>query len=158
MSDPPSKLARAEAAERGGLVLVVDDDELSRDLVIEILSDAGYAVRGAEGAEEAREVLKVASPRAIILDLRMPRVDGIALCRWIRSRPDALAVVPVLFLSACDSLREQLDALRAGGNDFLAKPVDEDMLVAKLRSALAMSDLVQQATSLGERTSKRPRS
>jgi DNA-binding response OmpR family regulator len=155
MSDAP----KTPRPEGGGLVLVVDDDELSRDLVIEILSDAGYAVRGAGGAEEAREALKVLTPCAIVLDLRMPKVDGIALCRWIRSRPDALAAVPVLFLSASDSLREQLDALRAGGNDFLAKPVDEDQLLAKLRSALAMAELVQQATSLGERSaSKRPRS
>jgi DNA-binding response OmpR family regulator len=140
------------------MVLVVDDDPLSRDLVAEILSDAGYTVRGADSAEAARAILSEVTPRAIVLDLRMPRVDGVALCRWIRSRSDALAAIPVLFVSASDSLREQLDALRAGGNDFLAKPVDEALLVSKLRSALSMADLVQHATSLGDRhPSKRPR-
>jgi DNA-binding response OmpR family regulator len=128
----------------------VDDDDNSRELVRQILADAGYHVELAVDGVDALEHLNAVDIDIAIIDLDMPRMGGIALCERIREQRH-LSDVRILILSAVDLLSEQLRALRAGAHDFLPKPVDERELMRKLRTFDALISMNRQVARLGKR-------
>jgi two-component system sensor histidine kinase/response regulator len=121
-------------------VLVADDNEANRSLARETLEDEGYRVVLASGGEEAIALLAHEIPDCIVLDVRMPGLDGFAVCERIRALPRA-GETPVIFLTALRDVETFDRALRAGGNDFLTKPVRPTELVLRVQSALKVRRL-----------------
>ena len=114
-------------------VLVVDDDPEVVDAVGEALQDDGYRVETAtDGASALKSVLE-APPDLIVLDVRMPNLNGWEFCEIVR-RQSHTRDVPVLFLTACTDVRDQITAMQVGGSDHLPKPFRLEALRDKVRS------------------------
>jgi len=114
-------------------LLVVDDDRALRDVLRRALSLAGYEVRLAETGAGALAEVAGAVPDAVILDIGLPDIDGLEVCRLLRKEGNR---VPVLMLTARDAVADRIDGLDAGADDYLVKPFDIDELKARLRALL----------------------
>jgi two-component system response regulator MprA len=114
-------------------ILVVDDDRAVRESLRRSLSFNGYAVSLATDGVEALEAIGNDRPDAVILDVMMPRLDGLEVCRQLRSTGDDL---PILVLTARDSVSERVAGLDAGADDYLPKPFALEELLARMRSLL----------------------
>jgi two-component system sensor histidine kinase/response regulator len=122
------------------VILVVDDNGANRELARHTLEDEGYRVLLASGGEEAIAAVEREAPDCVVLDVAMPGVDGFTACERIRALPDA-ADTPVVFLTALRDVDTFDRALRAGGDDFLTKPVRPTELVIRIQSALKLRRL-----------------
>ena len=114
-------------------ILVVDDDRAVRESLRRSLSFNGYSVETAGDGLEALEKVIADRPDLMILDVMMPRLDGLEVCRRLRSAGDDL---PILVLTARDSVSERVSGLDAGADDYLPKPFALEELLARLRSLL----------------------
>jgi two-component system KDP operon response regulator KdpE len=113
-------------------VLVCDDDSQILRALRVVLRDAGYEVVPATTGEEALDLAAVRPPQAAIVDLMLPGIDGVEVCRRLREWSD----VPVIVLSAVDEEGEKVRALRMGADDYVTKPFSPDELVARLEATL----------------------
>jgi two-component system sensor histidine kinase/response regulator len=118
-------------------ILVVDDNAENRALARATLEDEGYRVVTASGGDEAIELFEVERPDCVLLDIRMPGTDGFAVCARIRASSHG-ADTPVVFLTALRDVDTFDRALRAGGDDFLTKPVRPTELVIRVQAALKL--------------------
>lgn len=125
------------------VILVVDDDAVSRHVLSRTLAEAGLAVRCLASGSEAMEWLSENVPRALLLDLVMDAPDGYAVLAFVRSRPE-LRDVPVLVLTALDSDEEIERVFSAGADDYVHKPFRSAELVARIRSQTRLRDYVEQ--------------
>ena len=114
-------------------VLVVDDEPPVRTALERALRLAGYDVALAEGGERALREVAAAAPDAIVLDVLMPGLDGLEVCRRIRAAGDT---TPILMLTARDAVSDRVAGLDAGADDYLVKPFALDELLARLRALL----------------------
>jgi two-component system response regulator MprA len=114
-------------------LLVVDDDPALSRTLRRALSVEGYAVDCAADGLEALDRLGGEDYDAVVLDVSMPRLDGLAVCRRLRQRRDR---TPVLMLTARDEVRDRVSGLDAGADDYLVKPFALDELNARLRALL----------------------
>jgi two-component system response regulator MprA len=117
-------------------LLVVDDDRGLRDVLRRALSLSGYEVRLAENGAEALAEVATGVPDAMVLDIGLPDIDGLEVCRTLRRDGNRL---PVLMLTARDAVSDRIDGLDAGADDYLVKPFDIDELQARLRALLRRS-------------------
>jgi two-component system, OmpR family, response regulator MprA len=113
-------------------VLVVEDDADIAGVLRRSLDKDGYDVRVAGDGEAALEQSKVFEPDAVVLDLGLPRMDGVEVCRRLRDDGD----VPILILTARDALESRVEGLDTGADDYLVKPFERDELLARLRALL----------------------
>jgi len=113
-------------------ILVVDDEPQITRVLRTSLSAQGYDIRVANTGEMALEIMKDWSPTLIITDLSMPSVDGVELCRKVRS----VSQVPILVLSVRDQERQKVEALDAGADDYITKPFGMNELLARVRANL----------------------
>lgn len=113
-------------------ILVVEDEPSVRDVIAEILEDAGYAVVAARDGEEALRAAQQAPPSLVLLDLLLPQIDGFALARRLKAHPST-RYVPIIAISALGSPNDRGDALRSGCDAFIAKPFDLADLLAMVR-------------------------
>jgi len=119
-------------------ILLVDDEQ---DLVWALrhsLSDEGYKVLAAGNGAEALALAQRKSPDLVILDIVMPGLDGLEVCRRLRRDP-ALAAVPILFLTVRNDIEDQVIGLDGGADDYLVKPFDVRELKARVRALLRRS-------------------
>ncbi|QCB50323.1 response regulator transcription factor [Rhodococcus sp. PAMC28707] len=114
-------------------ILVVDDDRAVRDSLRRSLTFNGYTVDIAVDGLDALEKIAAERPDALVLDVMMPRLDGLEVCRRLRSVGDDL---PILVLTARDSVSERVAGLDAGADDYLPKPFALEELLARLRALL----------------------
>ncbi|WP_395310133.1 response regulator transcription factor [Mycobacterium sp. AMU20-3851] len=114
-------------------ILVVDDDRAVRESLRRSLSFNGYSVELAQDGVEALEAISADRPDALVLDVMMPRLDGLEVCRHLRSTGDDL---PILVLTARDSVSERVAGLDAGADDYLPKPFALEELLARMRALL----------------------
>jgi signal transduction histidine kinase len=121
-------------------ILVVDDNEANRILAKESLEDEDYAVILANGGKEAIAVFEKEHPDCILLDVRMPDIDGFRVCEEIRKLPGGQET-PVIFLTALRDVDTFDQALRVGGDDFLTKPVRPTEIVVRVQSALKLRQM-----------------
>ena len=124
-------LVRLRRRQQPARVLLVEDNEVNRQVLEELLHQAGLQVDSAEDGQAALGALDGPAPDLVLMDVQMPRLDGLAATRALRRRP-ALAELPVLALTANAFSEDRLACLDAGMNDFISKPVDPDLLYALL--------------------------
>ncbi|MDT5080183.1 MAG: two-component system, OmpR family, response regulator MprA [Mycobacterium sp.] len=127
-------------------ILVVDDDRAVRESLRRSLAFNGYSVDLAQDGQEALEMITRERPDALVLDVMMPRMDGLQVCRHLRSTGDDL---PILVLTARDSVSERVAGLDAGADDYLPKPFALEELLARMRALLrrtAFDDRSESAT------------
>ena len=117
-------------------ILVVDDEPAVRDALARALASAGYEAELAADGERALDRLERRGVDAVVLDLLMPGVDGLEVCRRLRARGNA---VPVLMLTARDAVGDRVAGLDAGADDYLVKPFALEELLARLRALLRRS-------------------
>jgi two-component system KDP operon response regulator KdpE len=113
-------------------VLVCDDDPRILRALRVVLRDAGYEVVPAESGEEALDRIAVRPPEVAIIDLMLPGIDGVEVCRQLREWSD----MPVIVLSAVDEDADKVRALRTGADDYVTKPFSAAELVARVEAAL----------------------
>jgi len=119
-------------------ILIVDDDRALRDALRRALVLAGYEIVPAESGEAALAAAAASAPDAIVLDIGLPDIDGLEVCRRLRGSGSR---VPVLMLTARDAVADRIDGLDAGADDYLVKPFDVGELQARLRALLRRSGL-----------------
>ena len=117
-------------------ILVVDDDPALRAALDRALKLEGYRVAFAHDGRQALQLMTGGSQDAVILDLGLPLMDGIEVCRRVRERGDR---TPVLMLTARDAVTDRVEGLDAGADDYLVKPFALDELLARLRALLRRS-------------------
>lgn len=121
-----------------GSVMVVDDENEIRHLLCTMLRIMGYQTFEAVDGQDALEKVKEQLPNAIILDVMMPRMDGITLCKTLR-QADNTADLPIIMLSG-KAQQEDIDAgLNAGANRYLAKPMSMDDLLEQLQEVMTQN-------------------
>jgi DNA-binding response OmpR family regulator len=120
-------------ADERGLVLVVEDDAAIADLVSRYLRRDGYGVHVATDGEAALAAVRRLRPVAVVLDVGLPKLDGIEVCRAMRSADDW---TPVLFVTARDDEVDRVLGLELGADDYVTKPFSPRELVARVRSVL----------------------
>lgn len=129
-------MPRSAEIERA-TILVVDDNEANRLLAKETLEDEGYRVVLGTGGEEGIAAFERERPDCVVLDVRMPAPDGFVVCGRIRALPHGVDT-PILFLTALRDVDTFDQALHAGGDDFLTKPVRPAELVVRVQTALKL--------------------
>ena len=130
-------------------ILVADDTLANVRMLEKRLQHNGYDVVVARDGEEALAVAHATHPDLILLDIMMPKVDGIAVCRRLKGDP-AFPFTPIIMVTAMADSKDVVAGLEAGGDDYLTKPVDQQALVARVRSMLrikALHDTVQAQTA-----------
>jgi DNA-binding NarL/FixJ family response regulator len=132
------RTALADALE----VLVVDDDPAARRLLDQVLGAAGWRVRAAPDGVQALEAIDVARPDAVLLDVRMPGLDGFETCQRLRTRdPD----LPVIFMTGLGETEHVVRGFAAGANDYVTKPVSGPEVIARLLAHTRTARLVRAA-------------
>jgi len=143
------------------VILVVDDNRDNLRLLSTILSDAGYGVRVAMNGEMALESVNSTPVDLILLDIRMPGVDGYEVCRRLKS-DEKTKDIPVLFISAAKEIEEKVKSFSVGGVDYISKPFQSEEILARVKVHLEIRELqnqLEQANEnleekVGERTSE----
>ena len=140
-AEPTSKPAQPTAADlKGKKLLLVEDNELNREIALEILKEAGFVVDTAEDGAVAVQKIKQAAPGQydlILMDIQMPNLDGYEATRQIRALPDAeKASIPIFAMTANAFEEDRQNALEAGMNGHIAKPLDVPHLLRVLADAL----------------------
>lgn len=136
-----------------GFVLVVDDEEQNRSLIRDYLEAHDYTVAEAENGMVALEKIAARPPDVILLDLMMPKMDGIEVCRRLKASAQT-AHLPVLMVTALSDRQERLMGIRAGANDFLNKPVDIQDLTLRVGNAVYAKKLYDQLQAEKEKSEK----
>ena len=113
-------------------VLVVDDEPIVRDVVVRYLRRDGFDTLEAADGESARKLIEDASPQLVVLDVMLPGTDGLALCRWIRSRGE----LPVIMLTARGEEADRIVGLELGADDYVTKPFSPRELAVRVRTVL----------------------
>jgi two-component system response regulator MprA len=113
-------------------VLVVEDDTDIAGVLRRSLDKEGYDVRVAGDGESALDAAGVFAPDAVVLDLGLPKLDGVEVCRRLRTQGD----VPILILTARDALDARVEGLDSGADDYLVKPFEREELLARIRALL----------------------
>ncbi|HET9242736.1 MAG TPA: response regulator transcription factor [Gaiella sp.] len=113
-------------------VLVVDDEPIVREVVVRYLEREGYTTLEADDGDDARDLLERESPDLVVLDVMLPRTDGLELCRWIRARSE----LPVIMLTARGEEADRIVGLELGADDYVTKPFSPRELAARVRTVL----------------------
>ncbi|MDO8207095.1 MAG: EAL domain-containing protein [Gallionella sp.] len=121
-------------------ILAVDDTPASLRLLTDILKAEGYEVRAAISGELALRAAKVHPPELVLLDIRMPGMDGYEVCRRLKADP-VTRDVPVIFLSAASETLDKVQGFEAGAVDYVTKPYQRDELLARVRTHLELNRL-----------------
>jgi DNA-binding response OmpR family regulator len=113
-------------------VLVVDDEPIVRDVVVRYLARDGHQTLEAGDGEEARRLLEQDAASLVVLDVMLPGIDGLELCRWIRARSD----LPIVMLTARGEEADRIVGLELGADDYLTKPFSPRELAVRVRNLL----------------------
>ncbi len=115
-----------------GCILVVDDDRSIREMLVEYLSSHDYTVAEAEDGDTMRAAIEQAAPDVVLLDLRLPREDGLTLARYLRERYD----VGIIMVTGAGEVVDRIVGLEMGADDYVTKPFDPRELLARIKSVM----------------------
>jgi two-component system, OmpR family, response regulator MprA len=118
--------------DQSGRVLVVEDDEAIADVLRRTLRQEGHEVRSSPDGVDALRVAEEFVPDLVVLDLGLPGLDGVEVCRRLRAESD----VPILILTARSGLDDRVEGLDSGADDYLVKPFERDELLARMRALM----------------------
>jgi adenylate cyclase len=141
-------------AKQNGLILVVDDEFTNRDLLRLMLSRQGYTVILASDGHQALELIKVKSFDLVLLDIMMPEIDGIAVLKAAR-KLYTMTELPIIMVTALDQNDRVAGALSLGANDYITKPFDKKILLARVQTQTALTQAYNKATALAQDVSRR---
>jgi signal transduction histidine kinase len=130
-------------------VLIVEDSPTMRRLLTKKVEGFGFAVIPAEDGEEAVEKAVASSPDIVLMDITMPKKNGFEACKEIKARL-AGTHVPVIFVTSLDQPKERLNALEAGGDDFINKPVQNEDLLFRIKTHLRIRELAEDLKRVNE--------
>ena len=116
-------------------ILLVEDQPLEADFIRQELSDQGYAVTWVQDGLEALRVIRDTLPDLVLLDIRLPKLDGIAVVKQVKADPQT-RFIPVIMVTALTELEERVRGLDAGADDYITKPFQSFELLARIRSTL----------------------
>ena len=126
-------------------ILVVDDDAMSRRVLAQLLSAAGYNCRVSNDGSEALETIHARPPSLLLLDFDMPGLNGAEVLRCLRSDEDpTVAQIPAIMLTAHGSDQSEVSCLQAGADDFVTKPVNASVLRARIETQLRLRSMRRQ--------------
>jgi len=126
-------------------ILIVDDDRAVREALRRALALADYEVETADDGEQALERIAGSPPEAVVLDIGLPGIDGLEVCRRVRLLGNR---VPILMLTARDAVTDRIDGLDVGADDYMVKPFDVGELKARLRALMRRAKPEQSAGEL----------
>ena len=121
-------------------ILVVDDTPLNVKMLADLLAFKGYQVVTAASGAEGLAKIESEHPDLVLLDVMMPGMNGYEVCQKIRANP-ATGMLPVVMVTALDPVQERVKGIEAGADDFLAKPINQPELLARVRSLLRVKEL-----------------
>ncbi len=124
----------------GGTILIVDDIPENLQLLIDILGEYDYQVRPASDGEFAINYAVSDQPDLILLDIRMPGLNGLEVCRRLKERHET-ADIPIIFISAADDISDIRKGFEAGGVDYITKPFNDEEVVVRVKTHLAIQKL-----------------
>src|SRR4029077_19646249 len=126
-------------------ILVVDDDAMSRRVLAQLLTAAGYKCRVCKDGSEALEMVRAKPPSVLLLDFDMPGLNGAEVLNRLRSdRHSAVAQIPTIMLTAHGSEASEVSCLQAGADDFVTKPVNAAVLRARIETQLRLRSMRRQ--------------
>lgn len=128
-------------------VLIVEDEKDTRFILDKLLSKNNYEVVTATNGEEAIEVLKNYTPKVILADWTMPIMDGLELCNILKA-DESYKLIYYIILTARTSLKDRVTGLDVGADDFLVKPIENQELLARIRSGIRIHNLQQELKNI----------
>lgn len=121
-------------------ILIVEDEEDSRFIYERLLAKSGYNIKTAENGDEALKIIDEFKPKVILADWTMPKLNGVELCNIVKNKEEYKLIYFIL-LTARTSLKDRVEGLDTGADDYLVKPIDNQELVARIRSGLRIHNL-----------------
>jgi phosphoserine phosphatase RsbU/P len=144
-SPSESKIEMSTATNSHAEILIVDDDALSRKILAQLLTSAGYSCQVCEDGTEALKIIHARPPSLLLLDFDMPGANGAEVLKQLRSdEHQAVAQVPTIMLTAHGSEQSEVSCLQAGADDFVTKPVNAAVLRARIETQLRLRSMRRQ--------------
>jgi len=122
------------------LILIADDNEANREILGRLLEARGFDLLMASDGEEALACARAKLPDLVLLDIMMPRMDGLEVCRQLKADKN-LPFMPIILVTARADSNDVVRGLEAGGDEYITKPIDQAALVARVRSVLRVKEL-----------------
>ena len=136
-----------ETAAPTAKILVVDDEPNVREMLSEVLTRAGYKVITAGDGREALPLTLSEKPDLILSDIRMPKLDGLTLCKALRVNPETKSI-PIIMLTTYNTSEHMEAAMAAGADDFLPKPLNVEEIQIRVRSMLKLKHITDEVQRL----------
>src|SRR5512137_2750661 len=137
---------------RSDRILVVDDTTANLQLLMNLLTEQGYTVYPASDGELALEFVRSILPDLILLDIRMPGMDGYEVCRRLKAA-ERTRSIPIIFISILEDERDKVQGFQAGAVDYITKPFQPEEVLARVRTHLRLRELTERLEQkVGERT------
>lgn len=130
-------------------ILIVDDETSALKLLKDILTGEGHRVRPFNNGELALRSAEAEAPELILLDIRMPNMDGFEVCRRLKENPK-LKDIPVIFISAAADLEDKIRAFQAGGVDYITKPFQKEEVVARVKTHAMLNHSLQEMKRIAD--------
>lgn len=132
-----------------GNILIVDDEPAALKLLKDILSADGHVIRLFNNGELALRSVMVEVPELILLDIRMPGMNGFEVCRRLKE-DERLKEIPVIFISAASDMEDKVRAFQEGGVDYITKPFQKEEVIARVKTHIALSHTIQRMMEIAE--------
>lgn len=133
-------MTRTDTPETVGDILIVDDVPANLRMLASILSKARYSVRAASGGRLALEAVEVKLPNLILLDVKMPEMDGYEVCRLLKAS-ERSCDIPVIFVSSAEELADKVQGFQVGGVDYVTKPFQAQEVLVRVKTHFDLSRL-----------------